>query len=84
MKMRDCTIYVPKTKALINFAVIAKLLCTFVFTYMYADCWFSDAVTHLGEVRIQGLDLEILRVIGLVRAARLIKGKWANGVHSHY
>ena len=29
----DCTIYVAKTKALISFAVSAKLICVFVFEY---------------------------------------------------
>ena len=29
----DCTIYVVKTKALISFAVTAKLICVFVFAY---------------------------------------------------
>ena len=33
---RDCTICVAKTKALISFAVTAKLVCAFVFAY--ADC----------------------------------------------
>ena len=33
------TIHVAKTKALISFAVTAKLICVFVFAY--ADCWFS-------------------------------------------
>ena len=32
-KKRDCTIYVAKTKALISFAVTAKLICAFVFAY---------------------------------------------------
>ena len=32
-KLRDCTIYVAKTKALISFAVTAKLICVFVFAY---------------------------------------------------
>ena len=27
----DCTIHVAKTKALINFAITAKLICDFVF-----------------------------------------------------
>ena len=31
--------YVAKTKALISFAVTAKLICVFVFTY--AKHWFS-------------------------------------------
>ena len=30
---RDCTIRVAKTKALISFAVTAKLICVFVFAY---------------------------------------------------
>ena len=32
-KKRDCTIHVAKTKALISFAVTAKLICVFVFAY---------------------------------------------------
>ena len=34
-----------KTKALISFAVTAKLICAFVFAY--ADCWFSHEVAQL-------------------------------------
>ena len=30
---------------LISFAVTAKLICIFVFTY--ADCWFSPDVAHI-------------------------------------
>ena len=44
-KQRNCTIHVAKTKALISFAVTAKLICTFVFAC--ADCWFSHAVAHI-------------------------------------
>ena len=36
---------VAKTKALISFAVTAKLICVFVFAY--ADCWFSHEAAHL-------------------------------------
>ena len=36
---------VEKAKALISFAVTAKLICAFVFAY--ADCWFSHAAAHL-------------------------------------
>ena len=36
-KKRDCTIGEAKTKALISFAVAAKLVCTFVLAYMQ-DC----------------------------------------------
>ena len=42
---RNCTIRVAKTKALISFAVTAKLICVFVFAY--ADCWFSHGAAHL-------------------------------------
>ena len=34
-----------KTKALISFAVTAKLICAFVFAY--ADCCFSHAAAHM-------------------------------------
>ena len=34
-----------KTKALISFAVTAKLICVFVFAY--ADCWFSHDAAHV-------------------------------------
>ena len=33
-----------KTKALISFAVTAKLICVFVFAY--AQCWFSHDPAH--------------------------------------
>ena len=36
---------VAKTKALISFAVTAKLICVFVFAY--ADCWFSHGAAHI-------------------------------------
>ena len=41
----DCTIQVAKTKALISFAVTAKLICTFVFAY--EDCWYSHAAAQI-------------------------------------
>ena len=44
-KKRECTIYVAKTKALISFAVTAKLICVFVFAY--AKRWFSHDAAHL-------------------------------------
>ena len=44
-KKRDCTIHVAKTKALIRFAVTAKLVCAFVFAY--ANCWFSHAQAQM-------------------------------------
>ena len=36
-----------KTKALISFAVTAKLICVFVFAY--ADCWFSNEAAHFSS-----------------------------------
>ena len=42
--VEDCTIRIAKTKALISFAVTAKLICAFVFAY--ANCWFSDATAQ--------------------------------------
>ena len=37
--------YVAKTKAVISFAVTAKLICVFVFAY--AKHWFSHDAAHL-------------------------------------
>ena len=37
--------YVVKTKALISFAVTAKLICVFVFAY--AKSWFSHDAAHM-------------------------------------
>ena len=39
-----CTIQIAKTKALISFAVTAKLVWVFVFAY--AKRWFSHARAH--------------------------------------
>ena len=36
---------VAKTKALISFAVTAKLICAFVFAY--ANCWFSQEAAQI-------------------------------------
>ena len=44
-KKRNRTIHLTKTKVLLSFAVIVKLICAFVFAY--ADCWFSHAVAHI-------------------------------------
>ena len=43
----DTPSYVAKTKALISFAVTAKLICVFVFAY--AKCWFSHDAAHFIE-----------------------------------
>ena len=44
-KYRDCTIRVAKTKALISFAITAKLICVFVFAY--AKSQFSHDAAHI-------------------------------------
>ena len=44
-KNKGCSICVAKTKALISFAVTAKLICIFVFAYAY--CWISHEAAHL-------------------------------------
>ena len=44
-KKRNCTIRVAKTKALISFAVTAKLICAFVFAF--ADCLFSHGAAQI-------------------------------------
>ena len=47
-KQRDCSIYVAilaKTKALISFAVTAKLICVFVLAYVKS--WFSHDAAHM-------------------------------------
>ena len=48
MKKRDFTIYVAKTKALISFAVIAKLICVFVFAC--TKIWFSYEAAEPGTI----------------------------------
>ena len=43
--MRNCIIRIAKTKALISFAVTAKLICVFVFAY--AKSQFSHDAAHI-------------------------------------
>ena len=50
----DWTIYVAKAKALISFAVTAKLICVFVFAY--AKCLFSHDAAHYFTLT---LDIEL-------------------------
>ena len=54
--MRDCTINVAKTKALIRFAVTAKLICVFVF--VYAKRWFShDAAQMVISITVESSEV---------------------------
>ena len=48
----NCTFRVAKTKALISFAVTAKLICAFDFAN--AECWFSHEAAHLTHYLISG------------------------------
>ena len=64
---RDCIILVVKTKAQIRFAVSAKLICAFVFTY--AKGWFSHDVAKTIIQRFFALHL---RSTATVISGRLI------------
>ena len=48
-KKRGCTIRVAKTKALISFAVTAKLICVFVFPYAKSRFSHDAAQIHISE-----------------------------------
>ena len=48
LEVEDCTKYVAKTKALISCAVIAQLICTFVFAY--AKSRFSHDAAHIFQL----------------------------------
>ena len=48
---RDCALYAAKTKALISFAVTAKLICVFVFAYTKIR-FPSDAVFAYTKIRL--------------------------------
>ena len=50
-----CTIYVAKTKALINCAVTAQLICVFVFAF--AKSRFSHDVVHV--CKYEDFDMQI-------------------------
>ena len=54
-KYRGCTIYVAKTKALISFAVAAKLICVFVFAYTKSR--FSHNEAHMILISIVNIML---------------------------
>ena len=57
--MRKCTtIRLAKTKALISFAVTAKLICAFVFAN--ADCWFSYGAAQIYFHKITIMAVKII------------------------
>ena len=65
-KYREYIIRVAKIKALISFAVTAKLICAFVFAY--ADRWFSHVVAQIIKDLYRHTDeyLSLLSVYGNV------------------
>ena len=50
--MRDCTIRVAKTKALISFVVTAKLICVFVFAYAKKGFSHDEAHTVFDQIMV--------------------------------
>ena len=61
---------VAKTKALISFAVTAKLICAFVFAY--ADCWFS----HVAAQIINYGTINICMFCGLTYQSTIFQSCW--------
>ena len=55
------TIGAAKTKALISFAVTAKLICAFVFAY--AKCWFSHDAVLLIFLRYSNVLLLVVKTL---------------------
>ena len=60
---KDCTIRSAKTKALISFAVTAKLICAFVFAY--ANCRFSHAAAQY-KMRLSWRNRKLMTVVNVV------------------
>ena len=55
-----------KTKALISFAVTAKLICAFIFAY--ADCWFFHEAAHIFMLQEIFYQMQIGAIIVIVYA----------------
>ena len=53
LESRGIVLYVAKTKALISFAVTAKLVCVVV--YAYAKIWFSHDAAHMSSLYFDDL-----------------------------
>ena len=71
---------VAKTKALISYAITAKLICAFVFAY--ADCWFSlSAALTLFCLKVPQDTYECLLIIDTFRSIS-IKKRIGNRVYS--
>ena len=67
-KFRDCTIRVAKTKALISFAVTAKLICVIVFAY--AKSRFSHNEAQIFMIKMVFLNTE-RRTMGVTHVVLL-------------
>ena len=80
MKRRNCNIPVAKTKALISFAVTAKLICTFVFARTFL---FSYAVAQIlskaccGTYCQQGLRIFLQFIKFCLQEFRSFASAWA-------
>ena len=61
-KYRDCTIRVAKTKALISFAVTAKLICVFVFAYAKIRFSHVAAQFKVSNAEISKTRMKILKI----------------------
>ena len=70
----DCSIRVAKTKALISFAVTAKLICVFVFAYVKSR--FSHDVDHLIFNMYEGVNgVPLKSVISKILAKKSVISK---------
>ena len=61
--------HIAKTKALISFAVIAKLICAFVFAYSFvygADQRLLWCIGYASCLWVMSLTLHVLHSLGLV------------------
>ena len=65
--------YVAKTKALISFAVTAKVICVFVFAY--AKSRFSHDAAHLQDLVLKFLSALII-TIDAVKGKRSVKTEY--------
>ena len=74
-KKRNCTIRVAKTKALISFAVIEKLICAFIFAY--ADCCSDSIVKTVGNL-VYMLCMSILKKLIVATCMILSNFKLSN------
>ena len=63
--------YVAKTKALISFVVTAKLICVFVFAYIYANVCFLMTRLILFQLRLLRHNDTQLNSVFVVRSGKI-------------